>query len=60
MVLVGVGRIKRQDARAEAHELGARQAGQQLSMPIREQLLALLEEMADDRVTRFVWEHPLF
>ena len=26
-----------------------------LSMPIREQLLALLEETADDRVTRFVW-----
>ncbi len=25
-----------------------------LSMPIREQLLALLEETADDRVTRFV------
>src|SRR5690606_16349337 len=26
-----------------------------LPMPIREQLLALLEETADDRVTRFVW-----
>ena len=26
-----------------------------LSMPIREQLLALLEETADDRVTRFVY-----
>ncbi|MBA8845035.1 prephenate dehydratase [Ochrobactrum sp. RH1CCR137] len=24
-------------------------------IPIREQLLALLEETADDRVTRFVW-----
>lgn len=26
-----------------------------LSMPIREQLLALLEDTADDRVTRFMW-----
>jgi hypothetical protein len=26
-----------------------------LLIPIREQLLALLEETADDRVTRFVW-----
>ncbi|MER8124835.1 hypothetical protein ABS198_21365, partial [Acinetobacter baumannii] len=26
-----------------------------LPIPIREQLLALLEETADDRVTRFVW-----
>jgi hypothetical protein len=28
-------------------------------MPIREQLLALLEETADDRVTRFVWLRQL-
>ncbi|KAA8448273.1 DUF4158 domain-containing protein, partial [Acetobacter pomorum] len=28
-----------------------------LSIPIREQLLALLEETVDDRVTRFVWMH---